>query len=210
MNFPPSLPFHRSHLFVWRTGGHWCLLIERWLEHLVSVHGAERFRTRKKAREVKELCDEGLVLARWLRNSPDVHLWKGRFNGPGAAADAVVRESPASPLVNVQIVSAFDGERRAAQMLELNKKKVISGYRGSVTGYVARQTRLVISRIHQKTRKSYPPDFWLLVSVEDALPGGLSEMSKLVTVATAEAVSSSFQRMYLVGTGSRNQVVRIK
>ena len=183
--------------------------MESWLDHLASVYGDQRFRTRKQAREVKELCDEGLVLAQWMKNSPDVRSWRGRFSGPGQQADAYVRESTSSPVINIQIVSAFDGRARAAEMVELNKSRVVTGFVGFLSQYEADQQAIVVERIKGKTAKQYPSDYWLLVGVEDSVHG-LSKMPRLVNAAKVEASSSNFDRVYLVGAGKKNQIERIK
>lgn len=228
MYFAPAA-FHINHLKVWRSGGLWLPLVEAWLNHLAAKHGPQKFRTRSGLREVGQLCDEVLVLARWLAHDSALKGYQARLTSPGHAADALVRECSNASAINVQIVSAFDGESRPIEAELINSEGVLYGFGGyrrrrsadgtnkimrpravsTFRGYEQVQAALVLDRIRRKSLRVYPPDFWLLISVEDSV-FGLSSMPSLVEAARTQIADSTFNRGYLVGMGIKNEIIRIK
>ena len=69
------------------------------------------------------------------------------------------------------------------------------------------QNEYVVKAIEKKKAKGYPPDFWLLVAIDDIfLP--VEKLELLSAQAVAAATSAQFQRVYIAGSNSSSSGAR--
>ena len=203
--------YSRAALEVWREGPEWRSLSSHWLEELAREHTKELFRLRKgPAKEtVKGICEEVLPLANMLAFSEDLPGWQGKLSSRGSKADALIRAEDAGQEVPIQIVGAFNGQKFAAQMRELNALTYTRGEARSKSEIDTELTELVLTSIRKKSAKGYPLNYWLIVGVDDIVVPFM-ELERLVSEATRVASTSTFERVYLVGMTERGPSIRIK
>jgi len=192
-------PFSRGQLEVWRSGHEWCHQVEQWMDELRATYGKPAARLRRReTRHAKELGDEVWPLAKWLSHNADVKDWEARFCPPGGPADAHLRMPGSCRYHSLQIVTTLDGKLFAREVHQLNSRGrtctvVVSGKEDD-----DQHAQQVVQRIESKSGKGYPPDFWLLVALEDRVRT-LPELDGTLHAAQVAARKSPFDRVYLVG-----------
>ncbi len=202
-------PFARDELRKWHTGAEWKLRTTAWLNELACKYGKENFRLRKGpgGPDIKVVCEELLPMANLLRDAPDLREWQGSLAAPGAKADAWLRASPEHPPQPVQIVGAFNGAEFAEQMKMLNADGRTPTQATSAVEIEGEHNAYVVKAIEKKKAKGYPPDYWLLVAIDDIfLP--VEKLELLTAQAVAAATSAQFQRVYIAGMNSSSSGAR--